>query len=148
MYLRMDQVKFVETAFKNLNPYLKPSKSYLIVKEQHLENAVETFKGKEVKITKGVKRHVQAVTGNEAYKKSFTRLLVDECVERLNILSEIAESGPPKCKLSFCRGIYRKTNFLYKKNSKYKEVRYDCRARRSANLFMIAIRSHSLNERK
>ena len=108
---------------KNLNPYLKPSKSYLIVKEKHLENAVESFKGKKIKLTEEVKRHLQVVTGNEAYKKSFTRLLVDECVEWLKSLSKIVESGPAKFKLSFCRGIYRKTNTLYNKNSKFR--RYD-----------------------
>ena len=128
---------------KNLNPYLKPSKSYLIVKEKNRENAIETFKGKEVKITKGVKRHLRAVTRNEAHKKSITRLLVDEWVERLSILSEIAESGPPKC-----QGSYRKTNFLYEKNSKFKDVRYDYLTHGSAHLFMIAISSYSHKERK
>ena len=76
-----------------------------------------------IKLTEEVKRHLQVVTGNEAYKKSFTRLLVDECVEWLKSLSKIVESGPPKCELSFCWGIYRKTNILYNKNFKFR--RYD-----------------------
>ena len=110
----------------------------MIVKEKLLKNTVETFTGKAIKITREVKRHLQAVTGNEAYKKSFTILLVDEWVEWLKSLTKIVESGPPKCKLSFCWGIYRKTNILYNKNSKFKEVRYDCRAHRSAHLFIIS----------
>ena len=87
-----------------MNPNLKPSKSYLIVKEKHLENSVETFREKEVKITKELKRHLLAVTGNEAYKKSFTILLVDECVERLKLLSKLAESGTPKVHIKLFSG--------------------------------------------
>ena len=71
----------------------------MIVKEKHLEKIVETFRGKEVKITKEVKGHLQAVTGNEAYKKSFTILLVDECVERLKLLSKIAEPESSKVQI-------------------------------------------------
>ena len=40
---------------KNLNPYLKPCKSYLIVKEKHLENAVESFRGKRSNLQKKLK---------------------------------------------------------------------------------------------
>ena len=40
---------------KNLNPHLKPSKSYLIVKEKHQENAVESFRGKKSNIQKKLK---------------------------------------------------------------------------------------------
>ena len=40
---------------KNLNPYLKPSKSYLIVKEKHLGNAVESFRGKKSNLQKKLK---------------------------------------------------------------------------------------------
>ena len=74
--------------------YLKSSKSYLLVKEKYLENAVEPFRESEVKVTKERKRHLGAVIGNEAYKKSYPRLLVDEWVQLLELFSKIAKSGP------------------------------------------------------
>ena len=64
------------------------------MKEKYLENAVELFRGNEVKITKEGKRHLAPVIGNEAYKKLYTRLLADEWIERLEWFSKILESGP------------------------------------------------------
>ena len=40
------------------------------MKEKHLENAVETFRGSEVKIIKEGERYLGAVIGNEVYEKS------------------------------------------------------------------------------
>ena len=41
--------------------FLKPSKSYLIVKEQHYNKAVDVFTGSKVKLTSEGKRHLGAV---------------------------------------------------------------------------------------
>ena len=47
----------------------KPSKSYLIVKQQYQKTAEETFMGSEVKITTEGKRHLDAVIGSKSFKK-------------------------------------------------------------------------------
>ena len=48
----------------------KPSKSYLVVKEQYLENAIETFRRSEVKTTTEGKKHLGAAVGIEDFKAS------------------------------------------------------------------------------
>ena len=55
------------------------------MKEKYLENAIEPFRGSEVKIKKEGKRHRAAVIRNEAYQNPYTRLLADEWVERLGL---------------------------------------------------------------
>ena len=79
----------------------------MIVKEKYLENAIEPVRGNEVKNTKQGKRLLRAVIRNEAYKKSYTRLLVDEWFERLELFSKVVlRVRTPKCIFSFCQGIY------------------------------------------
>ena len=87
----------------------------MTVKEKYLENAVESFRGSEVKITKEGKRHLGALIGNEAYKKSYTRLLIDEYVEPLELFSKIAESGPQSAYSAFVRGFTGKLIFFVRK---------------------------------
>ena len=54
----------------------KPSKCYLVVKGQDLENAIEIFRGSEVKITTERKKHLGAAIGNEDFKASYVKSLV------------------------------------------------------------------------
>ena len=48
--------------------YPKPSKSHLIVKEEHFDKAKFIFKGSEVKITKSGQRHLGAAIVSEEFK--------------------------------------------------------------------------------
>ena len=66
----------------------------------------------EVKITKERKRDLRAVIGNEAYKKSYPRLFVDEWVELLELFSRIAQSGPQSAYSAFVRGFTGKLIFF------------------------------------
>ena len=72
----------------------KPSKSYLVVKEQCLENFIETFSGSAVKITTEGIKHLGAAIGSEDFKVLYIKLLVDNWIDQLNLLSKIAESEP------------------------------------------------------
>ena len=54
-----------------------PKSSYLIVKEHFYENAKETFKNSEVKLTAEDKRHLGTVIGSDAYKETFMKSLVE-----------------------------------------------------------------------
>ena len=58
--------------------YPKPSKSYLIVKEEHLEEARNLFEGTSIKITSSGKRHLGAVIGSQAYKEEYVNNIVDK----------------------------------------------------------------------
>ena len=71
----------------------RPSKSYLIVKEQH-NKTVDVFMGSKVKVTSEGKRHLGAVIGSEVFKVSYAESLVDDWIKQLKLLSIIAESDP------------------------------------------------------
>ncbi len=72
----------------------KPSKSWLIVKEEHLEYAKSIFTGTGLQITTEGQRHLGAVIGTEAFKKEFVEKKVDEWIEELKELEKIAKVDP------------------------------------------------------
>ena len=90
----------------------KPSKSYLIVKQQYQKTAEETFMGSEVKITTEVKRHLGAVIGSKSFKKSYSQSLVDEWIIQLKLLSKIAESEPQSAYAAFVGGFRGKLTYF------------------------------------
>ena len=51
--------------------YAKPSKSWLIVKQAHLEYATRIFAGSGLQITTEGKRHLGAVVGSEQFKAEY-----------------------------------------------------------------------------
>ena len=90
----------------------KPSKSYLIVKQQYQKTAEETFMGSEVKITTERKRHLGAVIGSKLFKKSYSQSLVDEWIIQLKLLSKIAESEPQSAYAAFVGGFRGKLTYF------------------------------------
>ena len=66
-----------------------PSKSYLMVKEKHLENAIETFRGSKVKITSEGKKHLGTAIGSKDFKASYVKSIVDNRIDQLNLVSKI-----------------------------------------------------------
>ena len=79
----------------------KPSKSYLIVKEQHYNKAVDVFMGSKVKVTSEGKRHLGALIGNEAFKVLYAKSIVDDWIKQLKLLSIIADSEPQSAYSAF-----------------------------------------------
>ena len=51
----------------------EPSKSWLIVKEEHYDEAITAFEGSKVKITKEGNRHLGDIVGSLAFKKEIFR---------------------------------------------------------------------------
>ena len=74
--------------------YPKPSKSHLIVKEEHFDKAKFIFKGSEVKITKSGQRHLGAAIGSEEFKWEYIESMVNNENDQLISLSKIAEMEP------------------------------------------------------
>ena len=101
--------------------FSKPSKSYLLVKEQYLENAVETFRGSEVKITKKGKKHLGAAIGGEDFKASYVKSLADNWIEQLNLLSQIAESEQQSAYSAFVGGFKGKLAYYMRTISSIKD---------------------------
>ena len=92
----------------------KQSKSYLIVKEQHYNKAVDVFMVSKVKVTSEGKRQLGAVIGSKAFKVSYAKSLVDDWIKQLKLLSITVESGPQSAYSVFVGGFKGKltTNFM------------------------------------
>ena len=90
----------------------KPSKSYLIVKQQHHNIALETFNDSEVKITTEGKRHLGAVIGSTSFKNYYSKSLVDEWIMQFKLLSKIAESEPQSAYAAFIGGFRGKLTYF------------------------------------
>ena len=83
----------------------KTSKSYLIMKEQHYNEAVEVLMRRKLKVTSEEKRHFGAIIGSEAFKVWFAKSLVDDWIKQLKLLSIIVESQPQCAYSAFVGGF-------------------------------------------
>ena len=63
--------------------YPKPSKSYLIVKEEHFDRAKFIFKEIEFKITKSGQRLLGAAIGNKEFKREYIESMVNNWNDQL-----------------------------------------------------------------
>ena len=85
--------------------YPKPSKSHLIVKDEHLDKAKFTFKGSEVKITKSRQQHLGAAIGSKEFKREYIESMVHNWKDQLIYLSKIAEMEPQAANTAFIGGL-------------------------------------------
>ena len=90
----------------------KPSKSYLIVKENHYNKAVDVFMGSKKKVTSEGKRHLGALIDSEAFKVSYAKSLVDDWIKQLKLLSIIAESEPESAYSAFVSSFEGKLTYF------------------------------------
>ena len=60
---------------KYVGYYAKPSKSWLIVKAEHRDEAERVFEGTGIQITTEGKRHLGAVVGSISFKEKYTYLI-------------------------------------------------------------------------
>ena len=74
----------------NYDYYPQPTKSWLIVKENELEEAARVFGGTNIQITTGGKRHLGAVIGTEENKKKSINDKISEWKKEINMLTDIA----------------------------------------------------------
>jgi hypothetical protein len=79
------------------------SKTWLVVKEKHLQNAIQMFAGSGVKITAAGKKHLGAAIGSAEYKSEFVTLLVEEWTKQIIALAQVAESEPHAAYAAFIR---------------------------------------------
>ena len=103
-------------AINRLGPYLgyyiKADKSWLIVKEQHLEAAKTAFHDSEIKITTDGHRHLGAVVGSVNNKEKFINEKVESWVNEVRKLSEIAHTEPHAAFSAFVHGLRHKFTFI------------------------------------
>ena len=67
----------------------EPSKSWLIVKEEKLEEAKLVFQGAGVNITTQGKKHLGAALGTEGYRQEFVPELVQKWVNQIEICRKL-----------------------------------------------------------
>ncbi len=90
----------------------KPSKSWLIVKAEHEENAIKMFKGTGIQITTEGKRHLGAVIGSSTFKEKYVSDLVDDWINQLKTLSIIARVEPHLAFTAYTFGFQHKYTYF------------------------------------
>ena len=95
-----------------LGYYVKPEKSWLIVKQQYLELAETTFQHSGLKITVEGKRHLGAVVGSTEFKIEYVESLINSWVEELENLGEIAKFEPHLAYTAYVFGFQHKYTYF------------------------------------
>ena len=90
---------------------VNPKKSWLIVKQQHLQCAQETFSSTGIQITTEGRRQLGAVIGTDEYKKHYVSSLVDTWVGELDILPKIAKIEPHAAYAAFTHGLQHRYTY-------------------------------------
>ena len=90
----------------------KAEKSFLIVKNQHVNLANEVFQHSNVKITTNGERHLGAVIGSNEYRKDYVDNKINSLVEQLKLLSKIAETEPQAAYSAFAAGFKHKLTYI------------------------------------
>ena len=90
----------------------QPKKSWLIVKEHNLADAVESFRGSNIQITTEGERHLGAVIGSEGYKERYCKTLVEKWTEELSLLAQIAVTQPQAAYACYISGYQHKFTYF------------------------------------
>ena len=96
----------------NMGYYPNASKSWLVVKPEHLQKAKQIFEGTNVNITTNGKKHLGATIGSEEYKAEYIQAKVEEWVKELNVLCDIAKTHPHSAYCAFTYSFRHKFNYI------------------------------------
>ncbi len=88
------------------------TKTWLIVKEDHLEEAKAKFEGSGVSITADGKRHLGAAVGTPHFISGYVQHKVTEWVNEVERLSSIAVTQPHAAYAAFTHGLKHKWTYL------------------------------------
>ena len=95
-----------------LGYFPKAAKSFIIVKEEHLERAQQMFADTGINITSAGKRHLGAVIGSHEYKQEYVNNSIDEWIKELRVLTEIAETQPQAAYAAYIHGFKHKLTYM------------------------------------
>ena len=90
----------------------KPSKTWLIVKEEKLEEAKRIFKDTGVKITSDGMRHLGAAIGSKAFKDSYVHEKIQEWIDSVERLANIAITEPQAAFSAFTERVQSRWVFV------------------------------------
>ncbi len=88
--------------------YANPAKTYLVVKEEHKENATSAFADTGVQITTEGKRHLG---GSHRFTKEYVTGKVEEWTQEVEGLARVAVSQPQAAYAAFTHGLTSITYF-------------------------------------
>ena len=91
--------------------YPKPSKSWLIVKENEIERAKEIFHETGLNITTHGQKYLGGFLGTEEAINEYVNELVDDWVSQLDVLVQIAKSEPQAAYTGFTSGFKHKMTY-------------------------------------
>ena len=89
-----------------------PSKTYLVVKEEHKESATKTFMDTGVNIITEGKRHLGVAIGSYSFTKEYVTRKVHEWSEEVRQLAHIAISQPHAAYAAFTHGLSGRWTYL------------------------------------
>ena len=90
----------------------KPSKTWLIVKNEFKEKAVKVFEGTGIKITTTGMRHLGPVIGSITYKEEYMNEKINIWLQELQMLTNIAKSEPQAAFSCFIAGYKHKFTYF------------------------------------
>ena len=93
--------------------YPNAVKTWIIVKSDDLiPQANEIFSGPGVKITSEGKRHLGAALGKDSFRKSYVKEKVNDWIEEIKVLSNIAKTEPKSAYAAFVSGFKHKISYV------------------------------------
>ena len=89
----------------------KPTKTWLIVKEDKLEEAKRMFKDTGIKITSDGMRHLGAAIGSKDFKDSYVQQKIQEWIDSVERLAKITVNGDTSGLFSLHQTITKQVDF-------------------------------------
>ena len=100
----------------------KPEKSWLVVKEEKLEEAREMFKFTGIKITIDGRKYLGGFVGKHEGKINYVEELVEEWISQLTVLAKVAKCEPQAAYSCFTAGFKHKLTYFIRTIPNIKEV--------------------------
>ena len=94
--------------------FVNPSKSWLIVKKEHLTIAKQAFEGSGINITVEGKHHLGAVIGSKAFIKEYVEDKIQEWVSDVITLAKFAKTQPHAAYAAYKHGLSSKWTYFYR----------------------------------
>ena len=92
--------------------FANPSKTWLVTKDSHLQNAAKIFAGSGVNITPNGRPYLGAALGSPDFIEEHLRSKVGEWTSSITLLSEIAKSQPHAAYSALVHGLSSKWSYL------------------------------------
>ena len=91
--------------------YPEPTKSWLIVKVEHLEEAKRIFNDTGLNITVDGRKHLGAAVGTSTFKNEYVAKKIDDWITQIETLAKIAWVEPHLSYIAFVYGMQNKFTY-------------------------------------